>query len=63
MPREEKKVLVISDDEQGLIVNGMMDFRNSLLRQDLPTEDVNDLILRIIDAPAKKLWRTEYEAR
>ena len=63
MPREEKKVLVISDDEQGLILNGMMDFRNSLLRQDLPTEDVNDLILRIIDAPAKKLWRTEYEAR
>ena len=63
MVKEEKKVLVISDDEQGLMVNGLMDFRNSLIKQDKPTEDVNDLIIRIIDAPTKKLWRAEYEAR
>ncbi len=60
---EEKKVLVLSDNEQGLMVNGLMDFRNSLIQKDLPTEDINDLILRVIDAPVKKLWRSEYEAR
>ena len=63
MERVEKKVLVLSDAEQGLMVNGLMDFRNSLLKQDKPTEDINDLILRVIDAPVKKLWRAEYEAR
>jgi len=60
---EEKKVLVLNDNEQGLMVNGLMDFRNSLIQKDLPTEDINDLILRVIDAPVKKLWRSEYEAR
>ncbi len=60
---EEKKVLVLSDNEQGLMVNGLMDFRNSLIQKDLPTEDINDLILRVIDAPVKKLWRSVYEAR
>ncbi|MBQ6089247.1 MAG: hypothetical protein IJK95_06785 [Firmicutes bacterium] len=63
MERVEKKVLVLNDAEQGLMVNGLMDFRNSLLEQDKPTEDINDLILRVIDAPVKKLWRAEYEAR
>lgn len=63
MERVEKKVLVLSDAEQGLMVNGLMDFRNSLIEQDKPTEDINDLILRVIDAPIKKRWRTEYEAR
>ena len=42
------------------MVNGLMDFRNSLLEQDKPTEDVNELILRVIDAPVKKLRRAEY---
>ena len=60
---ETKRVLVLNDAEQGLMVNGLMDFRNSLLEQDKPTEDVNELILRVIDAPVKKLWRAEYEAR
>jgi len=63
MERVEKKVLVLNDDEQGLMVNGLMDFRNNLIQKDLPTEDINDLILRVIDAPVKKLWRAEYEAR
>ncbi len=63
MERVEKKVLILSDAEQGLMVNGLMDFRNSLLEQDKPTEDINDLILRVIDAPIKKRWRAEYETR
>ncbi len=63
MEKVEKKVLILSDTEQGLMVNGLMDFRNSLLAQDKPTEDINDLILRVIDAPVKKLWRAEHEAR
>lgn len=61
---EEKKVVTLDDFEQRLMVSGLMDFRNDLLRDEKPTEDINDLILKAIDAPTKKeKRRTDREAR
>lgn len=51
---EEKKVVTLDGFEQRLMVSGLMDFRNDLLRDEKPTEDINDLILKVIDAPTKK---------
>ena len=51
---EEKKVVTLDDFEQRLMVSGLMDFRNDLLRDEKPTEDINDLILKVIAAPTKK---------
>lgn len=51
---EEKKVVTLDDFEQRLMVSGLMGFRNDLLRDEKPTEDINDLILKVIDAPTKK---------
>ena len=51
---EEKKVITLDDCEQRLMVSGLMDFRNDLLKEEKPTEDINDLILKVIDAPTKK---------
>jgi hypothetical protein len=51
---EEKKVITVDDFEQRLMVNGLTDFRNDLIRDEKPTEDVDDLILKVIDAPTKK---------
>ncbi len=51
---DEKRVVTLDDFEQRLMVNGLTDFRNDLLRADKPTEDVDDLILKVIDAPTKK---------
>ena len=51
---EEKKVIMLDDFEQRLMVSGLMDFRNDLLKEEKPTEDINDLILKVIDAPTKK---------
>lgn len=48
---EEKKVVTLDDFEQRLMVSGLMDFRNDLLRDEKPTEDINDLILKVIDTP------------
>ena len=46
------------------MVSGLMDFRNDLLRDEKPTEDINDLILKVIDAPTKKeKRRADCEAR
>ena len=51
---DEKKVITLDDFEQRLMVSGLMDFRNDLLKEEKPTEDINDLILKGIDAPTKK---------
>ena len=61
---DEKRVVMLDDFEQRLMVNGLTDFRNDLLREDKPTEDVDDLILKVIDAPTKKeKRRSDREAR
>lgn len=51
---DEKVVVIIDDFEQRLMVSGLADFRNDLIRDEKPTEDVDELILKVIDAPAQK---------
>lgn len=59
---DERRVVTLDDFEQRLMVNGLTDFRNDLLREEKPTEDVDDLILKVIDAPTKKEKRKEDRA-
>ena len=49
-----KVVVELDDFELRLMVSGLADFRNDLIRDEKPTEDVDDLILKVIDAPTKK---------
>ena len=56
-------VLKLNDFEQRLMVNGLVEFKNDLTRNDKPTEDVDDLILKVIDAPHVKQRRRDREAR
>ena len=59
-----KVVVELDDFEQRLMVSGLADFRNDLIRDEKPTEDVDDLILKVIDAPTKKKKRrADREAR
>lgn len=51
----EDKVLVTLDSfEQRLMVSALTDFRNDLLREEKPTEDVDGLLLKVIDAAPQK---------
>ena len=60
----DKKVVTLEEHEQRLMVRGLTDFRNDALRDGKPTEDVDDLILKIIDAPTKReKRRADREAR
>ena len=52
-----KRRLIITDFEKGLLINALMQFRNDVLAAGKPTEDINKVILKIIDAPKKKWWR------
>ena len=49
-----KPVLQGGDYEQRLMVNGLNAFRNDLIRDGKPTEDINALLMKVIDAPEKK---------
>ena len=40
--------------EQGVMINGLNDFRNDLIREEKPTEDVDELLLKVIEAPTIK---------
>ena len=49
-----KKVKIkFTDFECNLLINGMNEFRNMLLAKDLPTEDIDELLLKIIDKSEK----------
>ena len=51
---ERKKVLTFGPDEQEMMVRSLYDMRNSALERNIPTEEVEDLILKVIDAPTRK---------
>ena len=42
-----------TDFECNLLINGMNEFRNMLLADGLPSEDVDELLLKIIDKSEK----------
>lgn len=42
-----------TDFECNLLINGINEFRNMLLAEELPTEDVDELLLKIIDKSEK----------
>ena len=60
----ERVTLTLDSFEQRLMVNGLVEFKNILQRQDKPLEDVEDLILKVIKAPPSKCRRRDgLEAR
>lgn len=61
----EKTVVVTLDSfEQRLMVNALTDFRNDLIQAERPTEDVDGLLLKVIDAvPQKERKKANRAAR
>ena len=52
----------LDDFEHRLLVGCLVTARNEYIRDGKPLEDVNELILKIIDAPSKKLRVVKEEA-
>ena len=56
------RLIEVDDFDHRLLVNSIMEFRNKVIWEGVSTEDVDDLLLRIIDAPVKKpKWRKHEE--
>ena len=51
---DDKIVVTLDSFEQRLLVRALADFRNELLREEKPTEDVDSLLLKVIDAAPQK---------
>ena len=56
MPKKKRKI-IIGEFEQRILVKALVEHRNQQLGDGKPAEDINDLILKVIDAPIYKWWR------
>ena len=57
--RADYRVIELDEFNHNLLINGLNEFRNMLLNQDKPTEDVDNLLLKLIDARRKRERRRE----
>ena len=53
----KKRRITLSDFEHRTLINVLVDYRNKLLESNKPTEDVNELLIKVIDAPKNRWWR------
>ena len=54
MSRESKRVITVDGFEHRLMIKAIYEYRNTLLREGKPTEDINDLTLKVINAPCRR---------
>lgn len=55
MEKTEKRVLTLDRYEHGVIINALNEMRNDLLEEERPTDIVDEVLLKAIDAPTKKI--------
>ena len=55
MGKEEKRVLTLDKYEHGVVINALNEMRNDLIGEDRPTDIVDEILLKTIDAPVKKV--------
>ena len=63
MMRDVKRVIEVSDYEHRVIMEALNDRRNDFIFGNKPTEDVSDLLLKVIDAPSKRKKDRDRDAR
>lgn len=55
MGKEEKRILTLDKYEHGVVINALNEMRNDLIGEDRPTDIVDEILLKTIDAPVKKV--------
>lgn len=55
MEKTEKRVLTLDRYEYGIVINALNELRNSLLEEERPTDIVDEVLLKAIEAPTKKV--------
>lgn len=55
MERREKRVLELDRYEHGVVINALNEMRNDLIEEERPTDIVDEVLLKTIDAPSRKV--------
>ena len=63
MEKQEKRVLTLDKYEHGVVINALNEMRNDLIEEERPTDIVDEVLLKTIDAPSKKVKCKCDEAR
>ena len=50
MSRTNEINLSLDDFEQSVVIRSLNDFRNTLIEDNLPTEDVDDVLIKVVRA-------------
>lgn len=58
MGKEEKRVLTLDKYEHGVIIHALNEMRNDLIGEERPTDLVDEVLLKAIDAPTRKKGRS-----
>ena len=53
--KEPRRHLALEDDEWRVLVKGLNEYRKQVIDDDGPVEIVNELLIKIIGAPTKKI--------
>lgn len=61
MGKEEKRILALDEYEHGVVINALNDMRNDLIGERQPTDIVDEVLLKTIDAPVKKVRSRDAE--
>jgi len=60
--KEEQKIIGLDQYEEGAVITALNDMRNKQIEEEKPTDFADELILKILHAPYKKV-RVRDEAR
>lgn len=61
--KEERKILTLDNYDHGMVITALNDKRNLMLKEKKSTDVVDDVLLKVIDAPSKKVRVRGDEAR
>ena len=61
--RDERKFITLEPYEQGVLITALNEKRNAMLKDRRPTDIVDDVLLKVIDAPSRKARARDDEAR
>lgn len=61
--RDGRRVIEVSDYEHRVMIEALAERRNDFISENKPTEDVSDLLLKVIEAPSKRKKARDRNAR
>lgn len=63
MAVEEKHMVALNSIEHNIVIKALNQVRDGLLAEGESTEALDEILLKIIDAPTRRTWSRSNEAR